>query len=1279
MRTLEKPVDSTWTDEQWDAIASRGSNVLVAAAAGSGKTAVLVERIIRRITDEHHPLSVDNLLVVTFTNAAAAEMRHRIGAALEKAAAAQPSSYLRRQLTLLNRASITTLHSFCMEVLQRYYYLIGIDPSFRIADGMEAQMLRQEAIDRLFEEEYEKDGNNPLFFRLVDSYTDDRGDEALQYLVLKLYDFARSHPWPEHWLDEMARMYKVENLEAFYELPWFTHLKNDVRLELNGALELLRRGAEVAQMNGGPTPYLTNFQEDTALIETLLTQCDGTWDALYETFQNAKFGKLKPCKKNETDEVLATRAKQLRERVKKVVETLKEEMFAVPPRAYFEFTREMAPLIDKLIELVRRFGERYSVLKQEKGLVDFSDLEHYCLRILLHEDATPDRLLPSAAALEYRTQFGEVLVDEYQDTNEVQETIVSLVTKDGEANGNLFMVGDVKQSIYRFRLAEPGLFLHKYKTFTTDGKGGGKRIDLAKNFRSRREVIDGTNFIFKQIMTETAGEIEYDDAAQLVLGALDYPEEEGVDSCIEVLLIDRSEEKAGATEEESAYNSGDTDEKDTDADALAGSEASMDASELEAARLEARLIAGKIKELVGAAGVPPYLVYDKASKTMRPVQYRDIVILLRSASQWAPVMAEELKWHGIPSYAELSDGYFAATEIEVMTSLLHVIDNPFQDIPLAAVLRSPLVQLNAEEMAQIRLALKDKTYYEAMLAYLEQNDETSSPFWKRLNEFHGQLQKWRTEARQGALSTLIWKIYRETGYYDFAGGLPGGKQRQANLRALYDRACQYEATSFRGLFRFLRFIEKMQAQGGDLGTARALGEQEDVVRIMTIHKSKGLEFPVVFVAGLSKQHNFQDLNGNFLLHKELGFGPKYVDLEQRVSFPTLAHTAMKRRMRLEQLAEEMRVLYVALTRAREKLFLVGTVKNLAASVEKWAQHASTPAWTLPDYELVKGRTYLDWIGPALLRHRHAESLYAWIGEAERAPAFVRNHESRWSVSCFSSSSLLITLEEEKQTQREMERAVAEGRPVPVAGPYQETVECQLSWSYAYKPATEHLSKMSVSELKRRRQAAIQAEELGGPLYLPDLFRSEAAERPQFLSEKKLNAAERGVAMHTVMQQLPLDRTLTAEEIREEVNRMVERELLTPMEAEAVDTAQLEQFFHSEAGHRVRDGIRIYREIPFNLSLPAREVYPDWAEHKKVVPQEETVLLQGVIDCLIELEDGWELLDYKTDSTTDLTEALLKARYKEQLASYARAVEEITGQPVLRKILYFFDGAKTLYL
>ncbi|WP_051330718.1 helicase-exonuclease AddAB subunit AddA [Aneurinibacillus terranovensis] len=1266
-----KPENSTWTDEQWEAIASRDTNTLVAAAAGSGKTAVLVERIIRRILEEERPVDVDRLLVVTFTKAAASEMRQRIGAALDKALAANPASlHLRRQLTLLNRSSIMTLHSFCMEVLKKYYYFLDLDPGFRIADDTEAFLMRQDTLEQLFEEEY---GNaDPVFFQLVDAYAGDRNDAALQRLVQKLYDFSRSHPWPDAWLDDMADMFTVSDLPTFFQRPWFHALHADVLMELRGSAALLQLAADISESEGGPLPYVETIRKDQMMLHKLCLAADHSWQALFDAFSGIHFDKLKPCRGDGYDKSLQDKVKDIREQVKKRVQSLQAELFRISPEEYLENVRQNAPLVRKLVELVKSFEERYRMAKREKGLVDFADLEHFCLQILRHPSSTPEKLEPSVAALDYRVQFSEILVDEYQDTNLVQEAIVRLVSRDDESGGNLFMVGDVKQSIYRFRLAEPGLFLAKYKTFMRDGSGPGKRIDLAKNFRSRREVVDGTNFIFRQIMNETVSEIAYDEAAELVLGAADYPETAEVDHAVELLLIDRNVEKDDETHSESGADA----EADETAAAGEGTETSPDPSEWEIAQLEARLIARKIKEIIGGANGKKHLVYDKQTKSMRPVMYRDIVILLRASSEWAPTMAEEFRLEGIPAYAEISTGYFSATEVEVMTSLLRVIDNPFQDIPLAGVLRSPIVQLTAEDLAQIRLASNNGSFYEAVLAYVrETHDAEENHLQEKLEQFIEQLNRWRTEARQGALSSLIWQIYGETGYYDFAGGLPGGRQRQANLRALYDRALQYESTSFRGLFRFLRFIERMRDQGSDLGTARALSEQEDVVRIMTIHKSKGLEFPVVFVAGLAKSFNFMDVNGSFLLHKELGLGPKYVDTNLRISYPSLPFAAMKRRMRIEQLAEEMRILYVALTRAREKLYLVGTVKKFDKMVRKWSGTVSWPHWTLPDYELVRGRCYLDWIGPALMRHREADDWLACTGEAGRADDFLRLDASVFTCSLYRAEELVQSLDDEKEAKTEIEHALANGLPVPYTGPHREDVESRLAWQYGYSKAQAHLAKQSVSELKRRMQALMIDEAI--PVSRTGIFRRESAERPQFLSEKKINAAERGTAMHTVMQHLPQNRAVTGDELEQSIRAMVSDELLSEAEAEAIDRTQIEEFYRTSIGGKLLAASNVEREIPFTLALPADEAYPDWTAGSE--EERETILLQGVIDCLIDMGDSYLLLDYKTDDTAGISDSVLAERYRIQLDWYAKAVERIANKPVREKVLYFFDGSRTIYI
>ncbi|MGV3488399.1 MAG: helicase-exonuclease AddAB subunit AddA, partial [Tuberibacillus sp.] len=841
-KTLAKPEGSQWTDDQWRAVVEKGNNILVAAAAGSGKTAVLVERIIKRITDPNEPVDIDRLLIVTFTNAAASEMRVRIGQALERELNKDPGNLrLRDQLTLLNKASITTLHSFCMSVARRYYYRLDLDPSFRVVDETESELLREEVIESLFEDYYGSDEQSE-FYNLVDRYSNDRSDSELMTLVQKIFDFSRSHPWPEHWLDQIQSAYQADDNMTIDDLPWTADLKKSVQDQCRGLLSTIEAAERLAQEPGGPYPYLDNFIKDKELLTQIIEAAQGPWEQLYQAFSNLSFSKLKSCRGDDFIEELKKRAKDLRDDVKKKLGQLQEELFSREPSSFIDDLKEMAPYVSLLVNLVKEFGERYSSLKKEKALVDFSDLEHHALAILREEGSSPSEEKPSAVALQYRAQFEEILVDEYQDTNLVQETILRHVSR----GQNLFMVGDVKQSIYRFRLAEPGLFQAKYKAY---GGGEGEneegiRIDLSENFRSRKEILDGTNFIFQQVMDEEVGEIDYDERAQLKYGAVYYPEAH-IPTELHVLVKDEQAE-------------------------VEDMERDIDVDEFQTAELEGHFIANKIKDLIATQ----FPVWDKSLGRNRPIQFRDIVILLRSGASWAPALLEVMKQHGIPGYTESSTGYFEAIEVSVMMSLLKTIDNPYQDIALASVLRSPIVGLSGAELARIRVTKKSGPYYEAMLHYIDLYRDDLS---KRLEAFTHSLESWRNRARRGALSDLIWQIYRETGYYDYAAGLPGGDQRKANLKALYDRARQYEQTSFRGLFRFLRFIERLQDRGSDLGEARALSEQEDVVRVMTIHKSKGLEFPVVFVAGLKKKFNMKETTSKNLLHKTLASGTKNID------------------------------------------------------------------------------------------------------------------------------------------------------------------------------------------------------------------------------------------------------------------------------------------------------------------------------------------------------------------------------------------------------------------
>ncbi|WP_053361836.1 helicase-exonuclease AddAB subunit AddA [Bacillus sp. FJAT-27251] len=1245
MKIPPKPEGATWTDDQWKAIMAKGQDILVAAAAGSGKTAVLVERIIKKIISEDAPLDVDELLVVTFTNASAAEMRHRIGEALEKAIDSQPgSAHLRKQLSLLNRASISTLHSFCLEVIRKYYYLIDVDPGFRIADETEGQLLRDEVIDELFEEEYGRK-DNLSFFRLVDTFTNDRSDEALKDIILELYDFSRSNPSPEGYLDSIASMYDTASYASIDDLPFIQSLKLDLELQLQGAKRLLEQGLELTKLPNGPAPRAANFLEDLVLVESLISAQQESWTALYEMMQKVDFKRAKACSPKEYDKELIDKSGKLRDKAKKLVQEMQTELFSRKPSSFLRDMEEMKPVIETLTRLVKIFGERFAAVKQEKGLVDFSDLEHYTLNILSDSGEAGEQLVPSEAALNYRKKFKEVLVDEYQDTNMVQEAILQLVTADGEHSGNLFMVGDVKQSIYRFRLAEPNLFLNKYSRFTAEGDGTGLKIDLARNFRSRGEVLDGTNYLFKQIMGVRVGEIDYDENAELKKGA-PYPDEPFP---VELLLIDQ--DGAALPEEEDGPKEG------------------FDAEELEQSQLEARLMARKIREMISERRP----VYNPKNKSGQPIKYRDIVILVRSMT-WAPQFMEEFKQQGIPSYANLSTGYFEATEVAIMLSLLKVLDNPFQDIPLASVLRSPIVGLNEEELAIIRIHDRKGSYYDALSAFCARPaGEGHEELYEKARPFYDRLREWRTKARKEAVSDLIWHLFRETRFYDFVGGMPGGKQRQANLRALYDRARQYESTSFRGLFRFLRFIERMRDRGDDLGAAGAIGEKEDVVRIMTIHSSKGLEFPVVFVAGLARKFNTMDLKKPFMLDKEYGFASKYVNPDKRISYPSLPQLAFKRKKKMEMLAEEMRVLYVALTRAKEKLFLLSTVKDAQKTIEKWSQAASSPEWLLEDYSRASANSYLEWIGPALARHRDAGSTF---GNERDTDNDLADHPSRWKIHVYEANDVARLWEEENFEREDKLEKIRSGELVSSPSSYAEAVQTQLSWKYAYSEAATHRSKQSVTEMKRNHEVR-DAE--SGTDFLRT-FSKPILNRPRFMQEKKLTPAEKGTAMHMVMQHIDLRKPVTEQSLTEQLDQMTASELLYPEQREGVEIGWILAFFDTELGQRLLNAEKVNREVPFYLSLPAEQVYPDWNG------EDEQIFIQGVVDCVFEDELGLVLLDFKSDAIEDRYKGgfeqarpILEERYRIQLALYAKALEQVWKVPVKERYLFFFDGGHLLKL
>ncbi|GGH26751.1 ATP-dependent helicase/nuclease subunit A [Paenibacillus segetis] len=1309
MMTIPKPEGSYWSDDQWKAISLSGGDMLVAAAAGSGKTAVLVERIIRKLSDRERPISVDRLLVATFTKAAAAEMRQRITEALEKELAQDPGNeHLSRQLAMLGRASITTLHSFCMEVIQHYYTLIPLDPGFRIASESETALLRQEVLEELFEQKYDLESVGSPFFMLADWFGGERSDDAVFTLVQKLYDFSRSHPWPDYWLQQAAAVFEAPDTAAIEKSPWVRSILTDTALTLGGAADLLRQAHNIALSPGGPGPYATTLEEDLSVIENLLAAVkNGPWSGLYEVFQGISFGKLKPCKKDQTDPMLQDRVKTLREEVKKSVTELRVQLFGRPAEVFLDEMHKAAPLMKELAMLIIEFGDKYRQEKVAKGWLDFSDLEHYTLQILRHPDSTPYEVMPSAAALEYQVQFDEVLLDEYQDTNTVQEDIVRLISRNSP--GNRFMVGDVKQSIYRFRLAEPGLFLDKYRKYGDDYSGDGLRIDLARNFRSRREVVDAVNLLFRQMMNEGVAEISYDARAELIYGE-GFPDSPQGDYRPELLLIDRSAESSSAE-----ANIGTVEAEGDEAGA------EEEAAELEAVRLEARAIAARIRGMMGQ-DEKSLQIYDKQLKETRQVGYRDMVILLRSTLSWAPIMIEELRMEGIPAYGELSQGYFQASEVETMLSLLQIIDNPLQDIPLAAVLRSPLYTLSEEELAQVRLAAPSGSFFHAVQAAAKGAEEqnldlmfSDEPLVAKLNTFLDQLEAWRNMAREGELSRLIWSIYRETGYLDWVGGLPGGSQRQGNLTALHDRARQYEmSSSSRGLFRFLRYVTRLRENGGDLGAAATTGEQGDAVRIMTIHKSKGLEFPVVFVAGLSKMFNRQDLNAPFLVHKEMGFGPKFVDGDTRVSYPTLPNLAIRRRAGMELLAEEMRVLYVALTRPKDKLVLISSVKNLTKSVEVWAGALEALEEKLPDFLLARARCYLDWLGPSLIRHPAAAELRRFGGLSETSPIVLAENPSDWIIDFVPSREIVMSVTAEAaavKEDREQEISTLSGDPVTIRGTrdeeLQKVVDSKLNWSYPYESASRISAKTSVTEMKALLAAqeepsedVFAREELKRELESPNSeidFRLHLR-RPRFIEQRHMTPTERGTAYHTVMQHLSFELEAGEQTVQDTLNRLVMLQIMTPEQAKEMDVVRIADFLRSPLGELLRRADWVKREMPFSYGLPVLEAYPRLAPpisgsstgdlvetgEGSRFSQElagEMVLIQGIVDCLFSVDGRLYLLDYKSDRVLEHRGGVseLSESYRFQLELYGDAVEQITGLTVDEKWLYFFDSGDAIRL
>ena len=983
-----------WTEEQQKVITLRDRNILVSAAAGSGKTAVLVQRILSKIMDPEKPVDIDRLLIMTFTRAAAGEMRERIEKALDQALAADPDNeHLQRQMMLIHTAQITTIDGFCSYVIRNYFHLIGLDPGYRTADEGELKLLQEDVLKELFEDYYAE--GDEKFTAFVECYAAGKSDEGLKEHVLDLYNASMSNPWPDEWLDGCVANYQLDPEKGIAGTPWFHYLWDIVDSALKEAGELAENAMEICMEPEGPDLYQDALQSDLLLIRKLQElSVKQDYDEMTRNLQNLSFARLSGKKMEGVSDQLKNLVKDIREDEKGILKDLGSKYFQCTLEELTELTQASAEPLKMLVKLTRDFTERFSLKKREKNVLDFSDMEHFALDILLKKDG--DTYTPSQAARELSEKYDEVMLDEYQDSNLVQEILMQNVSGWVNDRKNIFMVGDVKQSIYRFRLARPELFMEKYHSYSlTESKE--QRIDLHKNFRSRPEVLESVNFIFRQIMGQDLGGIDYDEAAALYPGA-SFPEGEDPEFIkTEVLLV----EKDGVILE-------DNDE--------------ADAPENER-ELEALAIADRIREMVGHDRI-----LDKETGEYRPVQYGDIVILLRSAAGWAETFGEVLGARGIPSYTASRTGYFSTTEVVTLLNYLRVLDNPLQDIPLTGVLRSPIAGCTTEDLAELRIAYPEGMIYECVKAFVEEYrehrimEEEKRRLGEKLSHFMDTVNTLRDMAAYTPVHQLILEVLERTGYGSYAKAMPDGAQRSANLNMLVEKAMEYEKTSYRGLFNFVRYIQKLQQYQVDYGEVNLSGVGESAVQIMTIHKSKGLEFPVVFAAGMGKRFNFRDMNASILIHPELGIGADAILPDKRIIAASLCKQIIRRELLKESLGEELRVLYVALTRAKEKLILCGAVGDLDNQITALSVLRDNKEELISLGMRMRGKCYWDYVLPALARHRCMSGIFQEYGLFMNRANPLFGDVSEFVVKKITAADLTEN-EVVEQAEREMKKEV----------------------------------------------------------------------------------------------------------------------------------------------------------------------------------------------------------------------------------------------------------------
>ena len=1197
----------TWTESQKKVIDRRERNILVSAAAGSGKTAVLVERIIQKITQDK--VDIDKLLIVTFTNAAAAEMRERIRDAIEKKLEEEPEdTHLQRQFTLVHNAQITTIDSFCLYVIRNYFYKIDLEPNFRVADEGELSLLRSDVLGKLLEAHYA--AGEEAFLSFVAGYGSAKSDQAIQDMILKMYTYAQSYPWPDEWLVSCGQAYDLKEEADMEQADWMKQFLDSLVTAVSDCGSQMREALNVCEEPDGPYMYADALKEDIRRL-----------DAIRESGSYARFGeeinayakafpKLAAARKFEGSVEKKELVQNIRNAMKKEIKDMRDKFFFKEPEEIFLDMKKTAPAVKMLVALTEEFASCFAAEKKRKNLVDFSDMEHFALKILV-DQATKE---PTETADEFAALFDEIMIDEYQDSNYVQETLLRAVSKERFGQNNLFMVGDVKQSIYRFRLARPELFMEKFDTYAA-GTPGCERIDLQKNFRSRDEVLSGVNDIFYKIMCRDLGNVVYDENAALYPGA-DYPEDmDPAMFAMEVLVADES-----------------------------------GAEEMERVELEARMIASRVHEMRKEGQT----VTDKESGELRPMEYRDIVILLRSVSGMADTFVKVLLEEGIPAFTTSRTGYFSTVEIQTVLNMLRVIDNPMQDIPLAAVLYSPVGGFSGEDLAKIRAVSGEKTFYESILTYdTMPEEETDQKLRERLLGFLAKLETFRKRVPYTPVHELITELLEETGYLSYITALPAGEQKCANVQMLIEQAIHYEDTSYKGLFHFVRYIEKLRKYDVDYGEADIINENENAVRIMSIHKSKGLEFPVVFAAGMGKTFNTQDTRSRLILHPELGIGLDCMDTVRRTKTPTLLKRTLARQTEEENLGEELRVLYVALTRAKEKLILCGCLKDVEKKFGEYRQNADTEH---PVSFLARSSAhcYFDWVLPALYSYPEKYEIRVF-GETDARAGHLKE-----------AVRTLLTKEQVKRAVKTADKELL------------EKIEERLSFAYPFEAEKDIKTKVSVSEIKHQRMQ-FELEEMETVQWYAEEETEEII--PDFIEKRdRVNrGALRGSAMHLVMQCLPFagspsdgNKKQMYAWIAEELEKLKKAGRLDETMYELVRIPMIVDFFASALGKRMvqadqREELR--KEKAFVLGIPAGEIWD--------CDSRELVLVQGIVDAFFYEDGDIILMDYKTDSV-EKPEQLIQ-RYQAQLDLYARALEEATGKRVREKIIYSFHLKKEIIL